>query len=102
MNATELRTNQLLPEQECLTRQFAFFGPLPQELLDRVNNERGNRLLLEAAKAGELVATEDTGSRFEHWGNDLGLETKNMLSRLVNLGPMARATMDEILQDPWW
>lgn len=44
--------------------------------------------------------------RFEQWEeNDflnLDPDTKRIILRMTNLDPKRRATMDEILKDPWW
>jgi len=54
----------------------------------------------------EAVASHDPGVRFEQWPEDLAPnlspEAKGMISRMTNLDPAARATIDEILEHPWW
>jgi len=102
----ELEQNNIRLEQEVLVRHFLYFGPLPEGLLKQVNDEAWCNALRIAAEMSEAVASNDPGVRFEQWPEDLAPnlspEAKGMISRMTNLDPAARATIDEILEHPWW
>ncbi|KAK5093980.1 hypothetical protein LTS08_008764 [Lithohypha guttulata] len=91
------------PDQVIWYKLLSVFGPLPPELVTHVNDEDWGELFTALSL---VVAHEDPSARFEQWGKDvfpnLDPETKRVLSRMTNLDPKRRATMDEILEDPWW
>lgn len=91
------------PEQVILYKLLSIFGPLPPELITHVNDEYWGELL---TALSQVVADEDSSVRFEQWGENvfpnLDRETKRVISRMTSLDPKGRATMDEILEDPWW
>lgn len=91
------------PEMEVLGRLILFFGPLPEGLLKHTNDKKWEMLL---AELSEMMASVDPSAQFEQWGeNDfpnLIPEGKRMLSRMLNPDPAERATVSEVLEDPWW
>ena len=52
------------------------------------------------------AAADDPSMRFNQWKEEvfpnLDTETKKVISRMTKLNPAERATMTEILRDPWW
>ena len=54
----------------------------------------------------EVTVNDDPGVRFEQWGEDVAPNltpgAKSMVSRIINLNPAARATIDEVLKYQWW
>ncbi|KAM5476925.1 hypothetical protein MauCBS54593_000196 [Microsporum audouinii] len=101
----QLRKDEVDPELEIMGRLIAFFGPVPDELVTHVQHEEWGRVMTVLSES-----TMDGGpvgpGRFAKWDEkeypNLDSEAKRMLLRLMNLGPSKRATMEEILEDPWW
>ena len=91
------------PEQVILYRLLSMFGPVPFELIAHINDEYWGELL---TALSEAVAEEDPSVRFAQWKEkdfpNLNLETKRMILRMTNLDPKKRATMEQIMEDPWW
>jgi hypothetical protein len=92
------------PEQEILTRHFAYFGhgPLPEGLLKIVNSETWVGALKGAADAAEKAVKDQPDLAFEVWGEGLGVETQNMITGITNLDPTARTTIDQVLAHRCW
>lgn len=98
----ELREAGVEPELEILSRLITFFGPVPSELVTHVNDEKWARILIELSEA----TAGDSSMRFSQWKEDdfpnLDAETKRVISMMVNLNPAERATISQVLSDPWW
>ncbi|GFG14569.1 hypothetical protein IFM61392_08523 [Aspergillus lentulus] len=98
----ELREAGIEPELEILGRLITYFGPVPPELVEHVNDQRWGKLLIELSEA----TADDPDMRFNQWKEELfpnlDAETKRMISRMTKLNPAERATMSEILEDRWW
>jgi hypothetical protein len=85
-------------------RLISFFGPVPTELVTHVQNDDWGKIMMIISES-----TMDGGptgpGRFAKWEEkdypNLDSETKRMLSRMTNLDPSKRATMQEVLEDPW-
>ncbi len=99
----QLKKEGTEPEQVILYKLLSIFGPLPPELITHVDDEYWGELLTALSQA---VADEDPSGLFEQWEENvfpnLDPETKRVVSRMTNLDPKKRATMDQILEDPWW
>lgn len=83
-----------------MSRLVTFFDPVPPEMIALANDESWNSLL------AELSAACDPSMRFDHWTEEdfpnLDAETKRVIYLMTNLNPNERATMSQILKDPWW
>lgn len=99
----QLKKEGTEPEQVILYKLISIFGPLPPELSKHVDDEYWGELL---TALSQVVADEDPSGLFEQWAENvfpnLDPETKRVISRMTNLDPKKRATMDQILEDPWW
>ncbi|CZS92512.1 uncharacterized protein RAG0_03124 [Rhynchosporium agropyri] len=97
--------NGVTPEQEILHRHLLYFGPLPEGLLQQVKVESWCDALKKLSELAEMTVADDPGVRFEQWGEDiapnLDSEAKSMISRMMNLNPAARTTIDEVLEHRW-
>lgn len=98
----ELVQSGISPEQEILTRHFSYFGPVFDGLLRQVNNDNWCNALSGASKIAEEAVKEQPQLRFECWGKDLGSETQNMISGMINPDPTARTTIDQVLTHQSW
>ena len=98
--------NGIMPEQEILHRHLLYFGPLPEGLLKQVQDESWCEALRKLSQMAEVTVNDDPGVRFEQWGEDvapnLSPGAKSMISRMTNLNPAARPTIDEVLKHKWW
>ncbi|KAH9216395.1 kinase domain-containing protein [Leptodontidium sp. 2 PMI_412] len=84
---------------------LAYFGPVPQELITHINDEVWAERITKFAESLEGMGLGET-ERLENWPQeeqpDLDFETKRFISRMTNLDPAKRATMEEVMADPWW
>jgi serine/threonine protein kinase len=81
---------------------FSYFGPVSDGLLKQVKNEDWCDALSGASEIAEEAVKEQPGLRFECWGKELGSDTQNMISGMINPDPTARATIDQVLMHGWW
>ncbi|EGD86043.1 serine/threonine protein kinase [Trichophyton rubrum MR1459] len=101
----QLEIDGVEPELEIMGLLMAFFGPVPSELVTLVQHEEWGRVMTVLSEA-----TMDGGpvgpGRFTTWDEkeypNLDSEAKRTLLRLTDLAPSKRATMEEILEDPWF
>lgn len=94
--------DRISPGQEILLRHFAYFGPVSEGLLQRIDSEVWATALKGTSRGAEMAVTDEPGRRFEVWGKHLGLGAQSMISGMVNMEPLARTTIDEVLAHPWW
>ena len=99
----QLKKEGIEAEQVILYKLLSTFGPFSQELIRHVNDEYWGELLEALSR---IVEDEDPSWRFEQWEEstfpNLDPETKRVISRMTNLDPKKRATMDQVLEDSWW
>ncbi|KAF2820364.1 kinase-like protein [Ophiobolus disseminans] len=91
-NFEELKEEGVEPEGVLLYELLAAFGPLP------------NALLLTGL--WNHIAQNEKNEYFEDWSEEvftnLNREAKRFIRRMTNLDPMKRASMSEIMADPFW
>lgn len=97
----DLAKRRVLPEQEIVTRHFAYFGPVPPGLYEQVDEDWRDALRT-SAKQAERVVEDHPEVRFEQWAEGLSPEGRDMISGMTNLDPSARTTIDQVLTHPWW
>lgn len=102
----ELKEHGMPAEQEIVVRHFLYFGPLSEGLLRHVHDETWEGLFKGASGLAEMAVADDPDARFERWSSDvvphLTPAAQEMMSEMMYLDPGRRATIDEILEDPWW
>ncbi|KAH8589625.1 hypothetical protein B0O99DRAFT_599762 [Bisporella sp. PMI_857] len=102
----EMEMKDTKPEQGTLVRHFLYLRPLRGGLLDQVKDETWNFALKEACDVAEMTARDQPRLRLKKWGGRGGEEpspkAKSMISRMTNLDPVTRTTMDEVLKHGWW
>jgi len=101
-NYKELVERGISAEQEILTRHFTYFGPVPEGLYKRVNDENWCEAMKETSKMADLAAKEQPELRFTWWSRELGPAAQDMISGMTNLDPEARTTIDHVLSHYWW
>ena len=86
-----------------LFRLLSAFGPLPDALLKHVNDEEAGALLKGLWQA---IAEDESNETFEQWSEEmfpnLDDKAKKLILRMTNLDPAKRASMSEIVIDPYW
>ncbi|KAJ8068584.1 hypothetical protein OCU04_002296 [Sclerotinia nivalis] len=94
------------PEPVILFKLLSNFGPLPDALVKHVHDEKGGALLTDL---WEMVVAEERREGyepFEQWSDgkylNLDDEAKRLISRMTNLDPAKRASMEDIMTDPYW
>ncbi|EEH22249.1 serine/threonine protein kinase [Paracoccidioides brasiliensis Pb03] len=101
----QLKRDMIEPELEIMGRLISFFGPVPDELVTHVNNENWGQIMM-AISEGTFDRGPVGPGRFEKWEEkdypNLDSDTKRFLWRMTNLSPLKRATMEELMEDPWW
>lgn len=91
-----------------LFRLLSAFGPLPDALVEHVNDENDGALLkgLWQAIAEDESTKDESNERFEQWSEEmfpnLDNEAKRLILRMANLDPAKRASMSDIVMDPYW
>lgn len=84
-------------------RLFMAFGPLPEALVSHVSDEDGGDFL---RQLWWLIDEEGLHRPFVDWSMsnlpNLDLGAKKLISRMTNLNPAQRATISEVLEDPYW
>jgi serine/threonine protein kinase len=99
----QLKADGTEPEHVILYKLLSLFGPAPPELLALIDDEYWTELL---TALSEVVIEEDPGTRFAQWQQgqlpNIDHRTKDLILKMTNLSPLKRATIDEILNDPWW
>ena len=101
-NYQDLLKAGITPEQEVLTRHFAYFGPVPESLYTRTPDEAWKTVLRTAAHAADLDLCERPELRLRIWGQQMTEPTLDLLSELDNLDPGARPTIRQVLEHPFW
>nr|KMM70901.1 hypothetical protein CPAG_07210 [Coccidioides posadasii RMSCC 3488] len=101
----QLKRDMIEPELEIMGRLISFFGPVPDELVTHVNNENWGQIMM-AISEGTFDGGPVGPGRIEKWEEkdypNLDSKTKRFLCRMTNLSPLKRATMEELMEDPWW
>ncbi|GAB7350033.1 hypothetical protein MBLNU459_g0706t1 [Dothideomycetes sp. NU459] len=91
------------PEGIILHKLLTAFGSLPDALVSHVDDEQAGTLLKDLWQAIEETKLQDP---FEDWSEDtfpnLDNEAKRLILRMTNLDPAKRASMSEIMKDPYW
>lgn len=88
-----------------MSRLITFFGPVGHELVAHIRSadERWGNIVTDLS---ETTAKGDPNMRFDRWtehvSSNLDAETKIVISRMTRLDPTERATISQILMDPWW
>ncbi|OTA31716.1 hypothetical protein BTJ68_08680 [Hortaea werneckii EXF-2000] len=101
-NYQELAGRGITPEQEILTRHFAYFGPVPDAVFEDVGDENWSAALKGAAGIADELVKDDPRLRFERWGEELGPEALRMIAGMVALNPKARLDISKIMAHPFW
>ncbi len=91
------------PEMEVLERMISYFGPLPLGLLEHVNEDEW---CLAMMKLGGRFNNDNPRRPFSLWNEqsfrNLDADFKRLVAKMVDLDPAKRATVAELLEDPWW
>lgn len=102
-NFEQLKRDGIEPEHLILWKLLSMLGPAPLELITHIDDEGWTEFFTELSKE---VMKEDSSNRLEHWNEsvfpNLNDENKRMILRMMNLNPAKRATVDQIMEDPWW
>lgn len=91
------------PELEVLIKFLSMFGPLPDALIQHVETEEAETLLTFLWNG-----IRETGHMepFASWPEDtipnLNAELKRLISRMTKLDPAKRASISDIIRDPYW
>jgi serine/threonine protein kinase len=99
----DFETLDVEPEAVILFKLLSAFGPLPDALVAHVNDNEAGVLLRGLWQA---IAEDESNEAFEQWSQDiypnLEHEAKKLILRMTNLDPAKRASMSEIVTDPYW
>jgi hypothetical protein len=92
----------ITPEQEVVTKHFCYFGPVPESLYEQIKDDKWRVALQVASRMAEAEVEERPMLRLRVWGQELGETAVDLLSRMTNLDPKARLTIDQVLAHPYW
>jgi hypothetical protein len=86
-----------------LCRLLAVFGPLPDALVKRVNDEESGVLL---QGLWQEIAEDESNEGFQQWSKEtfpnLTDETKRLILRMTYLNLAKRALVSDIIADSYW
>ncbi|KAJ8106331.1 hypothetical protein OPT61_g9608 [Boeremia exigua] len=92
----------ITPEQEVLTRHFAYFGSANGGLLKHVDSKIWTKALQAASQVAEETVQEQPEMKFDVWGHELGTEAQKMIAEMTKIDPRARSTIDQVMTHAWW
>ncbi|KAL2074090.1 hypothetical protein VTL71DRAFT_7868 [Oculimacula yallundae] len=99
----DFETLDVDPESVILFKLLSTFGQLPDALVEHVNDNKAGVLLRGLWQA---IAEDVSNEPFEQWSQDiypnLEHEAKSLILRMTNLDPAKRASLSEIVMDPYW
>jgi serine/threonine protein kinase len=99
----EDRDEGISPEHEVLKRMIMYFGPVTLGLLEHVNDDKWCSAMI---KLNSSFNKDNPARPFRLWDERgfPGLESdfKRLVGRMMALDPAERATVNELLEDPWW
>jgi serine/threonine protein kinase len=99
----EDRDEGISPEDEVLKRMIMYFGPVTLGLLEHVNDDQWCSAMI---KLNSSFNIDNPARPFSLWDERgfPGLESdfKRLVGRMMALDPAERATVNELLEDPWW
>jgi len=91
------------PELVILFKLLSAFGPLPDALVEHVNDDESGVPLKGLWQA---IAEDESNEAFEQRSQDiypnLENEAKRLILRMTNLDPAKRALMSDIVMDSYW
>lgn len=86
-----------------LHKLLSVFGPLSDALVKHVNDEEAGALL---EGLWQVKVEAESYETFEQWSEEvfpnLNDEAKRLILRMTNLDPAKRASMSDIMMDPYW
>lgn len=93
---------EIEPESVILFKLLSAFGPLPDALVNHVNDAELGELLRALWQA---ISEDETHEMFDSWSSDrfpnLDSEVKRLILRMTNLDPGKRVSMSEIMADTY-
>ncbi|KAF2010973.1 putative serine/threonine protein kinase, partial [Aaosphaeria arxii CBS 175.79] len=99
----DFETLEVEPESVILFKLLSVFGPLPDALVEHVNDAESEELLRALWQA---ISEDETNESFDSWSSNtfpnLDSEIKRLILRMTNLDPMKRASMSDIMTDDYW
>lgn len=82
---------------------ISYFGPVPLGLLEHVNEDDW---CLAMIQLNSSFSKDNPAKPFSRWNErsfpGLDFNFKGLVAKMMNLDPAKRATVDELLKDPWW
>jgi hypothetical protein len=86
-----------------LFKWLSVFGPLPDALVEHVDDEESGALL---KGLWEVIKEYELEESFERWSKEtfpnLDDDAKRLILRMSNLDPSKRALMSDIISDSYW
>jgi serine/threonine protein kinase len=89
-----------------LSKLLSAFGPLPDALVEHVNDAESEKILRGMWQAILEDGADDSDEKFDRWSSDtfpnLDSEVRRLILRMTNLDPAKRASMSDIMADTYW
>lgn len=97
------KTLDIEPEPVVLFKLLMLFGPLPDALVKHVNDKEAAELF---EGLWQSIVEEGLSKPFEQWSKEtiphLDSDARRLRLRMTNLDPTKRASMSDIMMDPYW
>jgi hypothetical protein len=81
---------------------LVLFGPVPDALYRRVEDEAGCALLRDMARIADARVESQPECRFFYWSKELGPVAQDAISQMTTLDPTTRPTIEQVLVHPYW
>lgn len=89
-------------EQEIVTKQFCYFGPVPESFYQQTKDGGWRHAFRMAARVAEAEVEERPMLRMKVWGEELGETAVELLTGMTNLYPKGRLTIEQVLDHAYW
>ena len=88
------------PEVVVLFKLLSIFGPLPNALLEHVDDEKAREFL---TAIWQVIVENEIVDNLSNWPEDvLNDDAKRLILRMTSLDPAQRAQMSDIITDAYW
>ncbi|ERF74133.1 hypothetical protein EPUS_09229 [Endocarpon pusillum Z07020] len=102
----EHRTPDVDLRWQVLERMFRYFGPSPPAFFDHIGLDSLDKVEQEVLLRLNHFEQHNKREPFWDWATtgdpSMDEETFSFLRKMLSLDPGRRATMDQVLDDPWW
>jgi len=83
-----------------LVNMFKWFGPIPAKYQELIGDNEDSDKIIQALF--NTVPKDDRGSFNRASLNELRIQDRDLILKIMKMDPRDRPTVEELLQDPWF